>query len=62
MVKILKDIYSTAIIMPYIYSRDQNKHVEKLVNTLASTEAELHQKYYTPKCLHKKGKKPEKSR
>ena len=30
--------------MPYTYSGDQNEHFENLVNTLASTEAELHQK------------------
>ncbi|CAL4200053.1 unnamed protein product, partial [Meganyctiphanes norvegica] len=28
--------------------RDQNEHFENLINTLASIEAEIHQKYYTP--------------
>ena len=36
-----------ALSMSYTYLGDQHKHFETLINTLASTKAELHQIYYT---------------
>ena len=47
--------------MPHTYAGDQNEHFENLINTLASIEAELHQKYYTPMRFCRKKAKNNKS-
>ncbi|CAL4209577.1 unnamed protein product [Meganyctiphanes norvegica] len=50
-----------ALSMSYTYLGDQHENYETLINTLASTEAELHQIYYTPICFCRKKAKNHKS-